>query len=75
MLVSHALLVTCLRSLRNSLRSVQTLGSSVNQDTSTSLGRCFLQMFGVFAEFEDDIRAEGNRMEAKWRTRAGGSDV
>ena len=30
-------------------------------DTSTPIGKCFLQMLGVFAEFENDIRAERQR--------------
>ena len=30
-------------------------------DTNTAAGKCFLDMLGVFAEFETNIRSEGQR--------------
>jgi DNA invertase Pin-like site-specific DNA recombinase len=40
-------------------------------DTSTAAGRCFLQMLGVFAEFETAIRRE-RQMEGIARAKAAG---
>jgi len=40
-------------------------------DTTTSAGRCFLQMLGVFAEFETAIRRE-RQMEGIARAKAKG---
>lgn len=40
-------------------------------DTSTAAGRCFLQMLGVFAEFETAIRRE-RQMEGIAKAKAGG---
>jgi DNA invertase Pin-like site-specific DNA recombinase len=40
-------------------------------DTSTAVGRCFLQMLGVFAEFETAIRRE-RQMEGIAKAKAEG---
>ncbi len=40
-------------------------------DTSTAAGRCFLQMLGVFAEFETNLRRE-RQMEGIAKAKAAG---
>ena len=41
-------------------------------DTSSSAGRCFLQMLGVFAEFETNLRRE-RQMEGIARAKSAGA--
>src|SRR5260221_1122520 len=65
-----ALVVTRIDRLARSLRDLQnivhdlrqrgvTLGAPEQQiDTSTAAGKCFLDMLGVFAEFETNLRRE-----------------
>jgi DNA invertase Pin-like site-specific DNA recombinase len=48
-----ATIVRCLES-----KGVTLLATEQPIDTSTAAGRCFLQMLGVFAEFETAIRRE-----------------
>lgn len=49
--------------LQDIVRSVQAAGASLRAteqpiDTSTAAGKCFLDMLGVFAEFESNLRRE-----------------
>jgi DNA invertase Pin-like site-specific DNA recombinase len=49
--------------LQDIVRAVKAKGASLKAieqpiDTSTAAGKCFLEMFGVFAEFETNLRRE-----------------
>src|SRR3954453_20099347 len=49
--------------LQDIVRAVKALGASLRAteqpiDTSTAAGKCFLDMLGVFAEFETNLRKE-----------------
>jgi hypothetical protein len=49
--------------LQDSVRAVRARGASLKAteqpvDTSTAAGKCFLDMLGVFAEFETNLRRE-----------------
>jgi DNA invertase Pin-like site-specific DNA recombinase len=49
--------------LQDIVRTVKTRGASLKAteqpiDTSTAAGKCFLDMLGVFAEFETNLRRE-----------------
>jgi DNA invertase Pin-like site-specific DNA recombinase len=77
------LLVTRIDRLARSLRDLQNIVHDLRQrgvtlkatgqpiDTSTAAGKCFLDMLGVFAEFETNLRRE-RQMEGIGRAKAGG---
>ena len=56
-------LARSLRDLQNILHELKDKGAGLKAteqpiDTSTSAGKCFLDMLGVFAEFENNLRRE-----------------
>jgi DNA invertase Pin-like site-specific DNA recombinase len=56
-------LARSLRDLQNILHELKKIGAGLKAteqpiDTSTSAGKCFLDMLGVFAEFENNLRKE-----------------
>jgi DNA invertase Pin-like site-specific DNA recombinase len=56
-------LARSLRDLQNILHELKAKGAGLKAteqpiDTSTSAGKCFLDMLGVFAEFENNLRRE-----------------
>jgi DNA invertase Pin-like site-specific DNA recombinase len=56
-------LARSLRDLQNILHELKKKGAGLKAteqpiDTSTSAGKCFLDMLGVFAEFENNLRRE-----------------
>jgi DNA invertase Pin-like site-specific DNA recombinase len=55
--------LTSIGDLQDIVRAVQARGASLKAteqpiDTSTAAGKCFLDMLGVFAEFETNLRRE-----------------
>jgi DNA invertase Pin-like site-specific DNA recombinase len=78
------LTVTRIDRLARSLRDLQNIVHDLKQrgiglkateqpiDTSTAAGKCFLDMLGVFAEFETNIRSE-RQMEGIKRAKAEGA--
>ena len=79
-----ALVVTRIDRLARSLRDLQNIVHDLRQrgvtlkateqpiDTSTAAGKCFLDMLGVFAEFETNLRRE-RQMEGIARAKANGA--
>ena len=77
------LVVTRIDRLARSLRDLQNIVHDLRQrgvtlkateqpiDTSTAAGKCFLDMLGVFAEFETNLRKE-RQMEGIARAKADG---
>jgi DNA invertase Pin-like site-specific DNA recombinase len=77
------LVVTRIDRLARSLRDLQNMVHDLRQrgvtlkateqpiDTSTAAGKCFLDMLGVFAEFETNLRKE-RQMEGIARAKANG---
>ena len=77
------LVVTRIDRLARSLRDLQNIVHDLRQrgvilkatqqpiDTSTAAGKCFLDMLGVFAEFETNLRKE-RQMEGIARAKANG---
>jgi DNA invertase Pin-like site-specific DNA recombinase len=77
------LVVTRIDRLARSLRDLQNIVHDLRQrgvtlkateqpiDTSTAAGKCFLDMLGVFAEFETNLRRE-RQMEGIARAKANG---
>jgi DNA invertase Pin-like site-specific DNA recombinase len=77
------LVVTRIDRLARSLRDLQNIVHDLRQrgvtlkateqpiDTSTAAGKCFLDMLGVFAEFETNLRKE-RQMEGISRAKANG---
>ena len=62
--------------LQDIVRQVRSRGASLKAteqpvDTSTAAGKCFLDMLGVFAEFETNLRKE-RQMEGIARAKADG---
>jgi DNA invertase Pin-like site-specific DNA recombinase len=62
--------------LQNIVRTVKTKGASLRAteqpiDTSTAAGKCFLDMLGVFAEFETNLRRE-RQLEGIAKAKAAG---
>jgi DNA invertase Pin-like site-specific DNA recombinase len=62
--------------LQDIVRAVRAKGASLRAteqpiDTSTSAGKCFLDMLGVFAEFETNLRRE-RQMEGIAKAKAAG---
>jgi DNA invertase Pin-like site-specific DNA recombinase len=56
-------LARSIRDLQNVVHELDTLGVTLKAteqpiDTSTAAGKCFLDMLGVFAEFETNLRRE-----------------
>jgi DNA invertase Pin-like site-specific DNA recombinase len=56
------------------VRTVRARGASLKAteqpiDTSAAAGGCFLDMLGVFPEFENNLRGEGQRRRASPRQR------
>jgi DNA invertase Pin-like site-specific DNA recombinase len=78
------LVVTRIDRLARSLRDLQNIVHDLRQrgvtlkateqpiDTSTAAGKCFLDMLGVFAEFETNLRRE-RQMEGIARAKASGA--
>jgi DNA invertase Pin-like site-specific DNA recombinase len=78
------LVVTRIDRLARSLRDLQNIVHDLRQrgvtlkateqpiDTSTAAGKCFLDMLGVFAEFETNLRRE-RQMEGIARAKASGT--
>lgn len=76
-------MVTRIDRLARSLRDLQNIVHDLRQrgvtlkateqpiDTSTAAGKCFLDMLGVFAEFETNLRKE-RQMEGVARAKADG---
>jgi DNA invertase Pin-like site-specific DNA recombinase len=54
------LVITRIDRLARNMRDLQNLVKAAEQpiDTSTAAGKCFLDMLGVFAEFETNLRKE-----------------
>lgn len=55
--------LSCFTSWTSVVRTVRAKGASLRAteqpiDTSTAAGKCFLDMLGVFAEFETNLRRE-----------------
>ena len=79
-----ALVVTRIDRLARSLRDLQNIVHDLRQrgvtlkateqpiDTSTAAGKCFLDMLGVFAEFETNLRRE-RQLEGIARAKANGA--
>jgi DNA invertase Pin-like site-specific DNA recombinase len=77
------LVITRIDRLARSLRDLQNIVHDLRQrgvtlkateqpiDTSTAAGKCFLDMLGVFAEFETNLRKE-RQMEGIARAKANG---
>ena len=62
--------------LKDIVRTIETKGAALKAteqpiDTSTAAGRCFLNMLGVFAEFETEIRKE-RQLEGIAKAKAAG---
>jgi DNA invertase Pin-like site-specific DNA recombinase len=62
--------------LQDIVRAVRARGASLKAteqpiDTSTAAGKCFLDMLGVFAEFETDLRRE-RQLEVIAKAKAAG---
>src|SRR5882672_12587244 len=62
--------------LQDIVRTLKTKGASLKAteqpiDTSTAAGKCFLDMLGVFAEFETNLRRE-RQMEGIAKAKAAG---
>jgi DNA invertase Pin-like site-specific DNA recombinase len=62
--------------LQDIVRAIKTKGASLKAteqpiDTSTAAGKCFLDMLGVFAEFETNLRRE-RQMEGIDKAKAAG---
>jgi DNA invertase Pin-like site-specific DNA recombinase len=62
--------------LQDIVRAVRTRGASLKAteqpiDTSTAAGKCFLDMLGVFAEFETNLRRE-RQLEGIAKAKAAG---
>jgi DNA invertase Pin-like site-specific DNA recombinase len=62
--------------LQDIVRSLKAKGASLRAteqpiDTSTAAGKCFLDMLGVFAEFEANLRRE-RQLEGVAKAKAGG---
>ena len=62
--------------LQDIVRTLKTKGASLRAteqpiDTSTAAGKCFLDMLGVFAEFETNLRRE-RQLEGIARAKAAG---
>jgi DNA invertase Pin-like site-specific DNA recombinase len=62
--------------LQDIVRTVRALGASLKAteqpiDTSTAAGKCFLDMLGVFAEFETNLRRE-RQLEGIAKAKAAG---
>jgi DNA invertase Pin-like site-specific DNA recombinase len=62
--------------LQDIVRAIKSRGASLKAteqpiDTSTAAGKCFLDMLGVFAEFETNLRRE-RQLEGIARARAQG---
>jgi DNA invertase Pin-like site-specific DNA recombinase len=62
--------------LQDIVRAVRTAGASLKAteqpiDTSTAAGKCFLDMLGVFAEFETNLRRE-RQLEGIAKAKAAG---
>jgi DNA invertase Pin-like site-specific DNA recombinase len=78
------IVVTRIDRLARSLRDLQNIVHDLKQrgialkateqpiDTTTAAGKCFLDMLGVFAEFETNIRSE-RQMEGVRRAKAAGA--
>jgi DNA invertase Pin-like site-specific DNA recombinase len=69
-------LARSLRDLQNMVHDLRERGVTLKAteqpiDTSTAAGKCFLDMLGVFAEFETNLRRE-RQMEGIARAKAGG---
>jgi DNA invertase Pin-like site-specific DNA recombinase len=69
-------LARSLRDLQNILHTLKKKGAGLKAteqpiDTSTSAGKCFLDMLGVFAEFENNLRRE-RQSEGIARAKAAG---
>src|SRR5258706_11523926 len=63
--------------LQDIVRAVKARGASLKAteqpiDTSTAAGKCFLDMLGVFAEFETNLRRE-RQLEGIARAKANGA--
>ena len=63
--------------LQDIVRAVRAKGASLKAteqpiDTSTAAGKCFLDMLGVFAEFETNLRRE-RQLEGIAKAKAAGS--
>jgi DNA invertase Pin-like site-specific DNA recombinase len=62
--------------LQDIVRAVKARGASLKAteqpiDTGTAAGKCFLDMLGVFAEFETNLRRE-RQLEGIAKAKAGG---
>ena len=62
--------------LQDIVRAIRTKGSALKAtdqpiDTSTAAGKCFLDMLGVFAEFETNLRRE-RQLEGIAKAKAAG---
>ena len=69
-------LVRSIGDLQDIVRSVRARGASLKAteqpiDTSTAAGKCFLDMLGVFAEFETNLRRE-RQLEGIAKAKAAG---
>jgi DNA invertase Pin-like site-specific DNA recombinase len=69
-------LATCIGDLQDIVRAVRAKGASLKAteqpiDTSTAAGKCFLDMLGVFAEFETNLRRE-RQLEGIAKAKAAG---
>jgi DNA invertase Pin-like site-specific DNA recombinase len=69
-------LARSLRDLQNIVHDLRRRGVALKAteqpiDTSTAAGKCFLDMLGVFAEFETNLRRE-RQMEGVARAKANG---
>jgi DNA invertase Pin-like site-specific DNA recombinase len=69
-------LARSIRDLQEIVRTLRTKGASLKAteqpiDTSTAAGKCFLDMLGVFAEFETNLRRE-RQLECIAKAKAAG---
>jgi DNA invertase Pin-like site-specific DNA recombinase len=69
-------LARCIGDLQDIIRTVRAKGASLKAteqpiDTSTAAGKCFLDMLGVFAEFETNLRRE-RQLEGIAKAKAAG---
>jgi DNA invertase Pin-like site-specific DNA recombinase len=67
------LMVTRIDRLARSIGDLQDIVKATEQpiDTSTAAGKCFLDMLGVFAEFETNLRRE-RQLEGIAKAKAAG---
>src|SRR6478609_7645158 len=72
----YRLLARSIGDLQDIVRAVKSRGASLRAteqpiDTSTAAGKCFLDMLGVFAEFETNLRRE-RQLEGIAKAKAAG---